>query len=348
MKKTRTQFPPACLVLAALALLLCACGGEPDYAQLPLENSQSGDVLTLGMDRASVDTLFANPEERSEGSVTFVDYHNESLGDITAWFQDDKAVYFSVGQHSFPASAPGETSPWSVKGISLGSGSQAVEDAFGIPTRDSGALTAGSTAPTQFQVMQYKYLADGTLLVTDTGDDAFSVSFLLQEGKVILFGIFSAGFDLYISNDATLEEASDQPLPISFPDGYGLTLPAGCTYTPLQRQEGLRILRDGQDICGLILLPFEGPQRLSEEGFTRKDLYTLLQPLLGGTESSSDYALSSSPYGSFMMKIVKDQKSSRHYFIPGRSHFYDLWVLDGALTPEEETAFLDSFYWEDP
>lgn len=345
MKKTRIC--PA--ILAFAALLLCACGGEPDYAQVPLENSQSGEVLTLGMDRASVDALCANPEEREEreeGSVSLVDYHGEAP--VTAWFQEGKAVYFSVGQHSFPTSNPGESSPWSVRGIGLGSGSQEVEEAFGIPTRDSGALTAGSTAPTQFQVMQYNYLADGTLLVTDTGDDAFSVSFLLQEGKVILFGIFSAGFDLSVSNDAALEEASDQPLPISFPDGYGLTLPAGCTYAPLERQEGLRILRDGQEVCGLILLPFEDPQRLSEEGFTREDFGTLFQPLLGGNANSADYALSSSPYGSFMMKIVKDQKSSRHYFIPGRSYFYDLWVLDGALTPEEETAFLDSFYWEDP
>lgn len=347
MKQFRKRTHLPALLCAVLALTLCACEGEPDYTQVQLENSQGEEVLTLGMDRASVDALLSSQEgwdEREEGSLTFVDYHGGALGPITVWFQHDQAIYFSTGQDSFPSSGPVEDSPWQVKGIGLGSSRQAVMDSFGLPTQDSGTLGAPDT---QFQVMQYKYLPDGTLLAADTEDEAFSVSFLLQEETVILFGVFSAGFSLHVDNDAATEEPSDQPLTLAFPAGYRLTIPAGCTYQPLQTLEGLRVLRDGQEICGLIYLPFEDPQRLSQEGFTHPDFAALLQPILGSSANSSDFVFSSTRYGSFMLELVLDQESTRHHFFPANQCFYDLWVLDGALTPEEENSFLNSFYWEE-
>ena len=335
---------PTLLLIAALTL--CACGGEPDYAQVQLESHPGGDVLTLGMDWASVDAILASQEgwdQREEGGLTFVDYHGGDLGPVTVWFQEDKAIYFSVGQDSFPSSGPVEDSAWRVKGIGLGDSSQEVETIFGHPTQDSGGTPESPAASHRFQLMQYKYLSDGTLLAADTRDEAFSLAFLLQEGKVVLFGVFCAGFDLYVANDAATQEPSDQPLTLSFPEGCSLTIPAGCTYEPLQTLQGLRVLREDQEVCGLIRLSFPDPQRLSQEGFTHPDFAALLQPLLGSSANSSDYVFSSTQYGSFMLELVQDQESTRHHFFPGQGCFYDLWVLDGALTPEEETAFLDSF-----
>lgn len=363
MKRFWTQRLRPALLIAALSLALCACGGAPDYDQVKLVNGQSGDTLTLGMSRASVDALLLpqaegwTAQETERSGLTLVEYQGGDLDPISVWFQDDQAVYFSIGVTSFPrTSDPVPDSPWTLNGLGLGSTQEEVEAALGFPTM-RGADLYTTPSPELFQLLQYNYLSDGTLLAADTGDEAFSAAFFFQEGKVVLFGVFGPGFDLSFRTDNAQDEAAQEPETISSPMGYRITIPAGCSYGPLQDVssfgplyqdlEGLRIYRDGVEICGLIRLPFEDPQRLSAEGFTRADFDALLRPLLGeGTENAS-YALRSSRYGSFMMELVLGQETSRHFFFPGQSCFYDLWHWDWDMTLEEEHNFLGSFYCEE-
>lgn len=363
MKRFWTQCLRPALLIAALSLTLCACGGAPDYDQVKLVNSQNGDALTLGMSRASVDALLLaqaegwTAQETEHPNLTLVDYQGGALGSVSVWFQDDQAVYFSVGVTSFPrTSDPVPDSPWTLNGLGLGSSQEEVEAVLGYPTMRSADLYAAAS-PELFQLLQYNYLSDGTLLAADTGDEAFSVGFFFQEGTVVLFGVFGPSFDLSFRTDNAQDEAAQEPTPISSPMGYRITIPAGCSYEPLQDMssfgplyqdlEGLRIYRGGTEICGLIRLPFENPQRLSTEGFTRADFDTLFKPLLGEGIENASYALRSSRYGSFMMELVLGQETSRHFFFPGQSCFYDVWHWDQAMTLEEEHNFLGSFYCEE-
>lgn len=339
-------FWPAVLFLAAVTLTLCACGGTPDYGQLPLQNSQSSDTLTLNMSRDKVDALLGTDgdwDETTKSSGLYlvdVDYHNQTLGPVTAWFQNDEAVYFSVGVSDFPQSIPAVDSPWSLSGITLGSSRADIEAALGIPTQEYADGWEDIPRP-RFQVLKYNYLSDGTLLVTDTGDESFSAAFLLLEDQVVLFGIYSAGYDLDISDNAVLHEVSDSPTPIYSPLGYSLTIPAGCTYEPTREElHGLHILRDEEEIGGLFCLSFPDPQRFSTTGFTHEDFVQLLQPLLGSDTDVSEFAVSSSSYGSFVLKL----DNTNHYFFPSNDCFYDLWVRDNVLSPAEEHDFLDSFH----
>lgn len=346
MKTIWSRSLSATLVLAVL-LSLCACGGEPDYDQVQLDNHQSSAVLTLGMDRTAVDELLAQDdgwdEQTVRGGRSCVDYYGGESGPITVWFQNDQAVYFAVGISEFPYHEPLEASPWSIHGITLGSSKEDVEAAFGYPTLEN--TDSDPTTQPLFQKLSYCYLSDGTLLAADTGDESFSADFLLQNGTVILFGVCAPGYDLYLTEDAAQEEVTAQSTPIVSPTGYGLTVPAGCTYEPMQESDGLqglRILQEGEDVCGLIRLPFQDPERLSGEGFTRPDFEELLRPLLGVETDSSNFVLTSSRYGSFMMELLP--YNTRHYFFPGQNCFYDLWVQDGALSSEEEHSFLSSFH----
>ena len=180
----------------ALVLFLCGCGpASPADTPFALENP-NGDRLALGMSQTELDALLT-PEEgvssQSQGPVTLIDYGGGADGPVSIAYRSDKAVSLNLGFYPNGEAAAPEDVSWSIQGITLGSREEDVRAAFQEPTRKYDQdLPSITCFPTLDKILTYDYLSDGTLLLADTGDNAFSLVFFVADGKVVGLSLFLA------------------------------------------------------------------------------------------------------------------------------------------------------------
>lgn len=126
---------------------------------------------------------------------------------------------------------------------------------------------------------------------------------------------------------------------------YRLTLPEGCT---MQRQEdgSVSLLLEGTVIGGVMTISYPDADQISftdTNNLTDDKLSRILDCIVPEDEPAPDHMFSSSNYGTLELCVVKDQHSELHYFFPKGDLFYDLWMQEGTLPTEKESALLSSF-----
>lgn len=176
-----------------LYLILAACDEENTTIKrtvMAIENTQSGEVLDVGMDREEIEQTLGSVEkttefEAVEDDTVSVTYFENTSNQLKVQYENNKAILISVGGRSNQKDQ--DSSAWFINGVSLGSTKEEVLEAFAASTLED-VLSSSEETGNLTTVITYYYDEEGA--ITRNADDAnYTVAFVFKNDSVIVFSV---------------------------------------------------------------------------------------------------------------------------------------------------------------